>query len=116
MRKEIEIGGNKYAFVANAATPIYYKQFFKKDLLANLTSGDGISIASDALPELAFIMAKQADKADMMKLSYNMFIEWLERFDALDIAVNAEAILSVYYKDIETSVEPKKKEKGARNV
>ena len=116
MRKEIEIGGNNYEFVANAATPIYYKQFFKKDLLAGLTSGDGISIASDALPELAFIMAKQADKADMMKLSFKNYIEWLERFEALDIALHAEEILSVYYNDIETTVEPKKKEKGARNA
>ena len=116
MRKEIEIGGNKYSFTANAATSVYYKMFFKKDLLAGLTSGDGISIASDALPELAFIMAKQADKADMTKLTYNMYIEWLERFDALDIALNAEAILSVFYTDLETDVEPKKKGKGARNV
>lgn len=115
MRKELEIGGNNYAFVANAATAIYYKQFFKKDLLANLTSGDGIAIASDALPELAFIMAKQADKADMMHLKYETYLEWLERFDAMDIALHAEEILSVYYTDMETSVEPKKKGKGARN-
>ena len=114
MRKEIEIGGNNYSFVANAATPVYYKQFFKKDLLAGLTSGDGLAIASDALPELAFIMAKQADRADMMKLTYKNYIEWLELFDALDIALHAEAILSVYYTDIEATVAPKKKEKGAR--
>lgn len=115
MRKEIEIGGNNYVFVANAATAIYYKQFFHKDLLANLTGGDGIAIASDALPELAFIMAKQADKADMMHLKYETYLEWLERFDALELALNAEAILSVYYNDMSTSVEPKKKEKGGRN-
>ncbi|MBR2413237.1 MAG: hypothetical protein IKK40_08820 [Bacteroidales bacterium] len=116
MRKEIEIGGNNYEFVANAATPIYYKQFFNKDLLASLTSGEGLQIASDALPELAFIMAKQADKADMMNLKYKHYIEWLERFDALDIPLHAEEIISVYYNNVETSVEPKKKGKGARNA
>ena len=85
-------------------------------MLASLTNGDGISIASDALPELAFIMAKQSDKADMSKLTYNMYLDWLERFDALDIALHAEEIVSVYYSDTQTSVEPKKKGKGARNA
>lgn len=115
MRKEFEIGGNTFAFVANAATAVYYKMFFRKDLLTSLSKGDGIEIASDALPELAFIMAKQADKADMMHLKYETYLEWLERFDALDLATNAEKILSVFYTDMETSVEPKKKGKGARN-
>lgn len=113
MKKTIEIGGNNISFVANAATPLYYKQFFKKDLLKQLNSGDGLEIAGDSIPELAFIMAKQADKADMMHLKFEHFTEWLERFNALDIVLNSEEILSVYFTDLQADVEPKKKGKGA---
>ena len=115
MRKELTIGGNNVSFVANAATPLYYKMFFRKDLLKQFSDGDGVAVAGDNIPELAFIMAKQADKADMMHLKYEYYIEWLERFNPLDLVLNGEAILSVYFADMETSVEPKKKENGKRN-
>lgn len=115
MRKEVEIGGNVVSFVANAATPLYYKQFFKKDLLKQLNSGDGLEIAGDSIPELAFIMAKQADKADMMHLKYEHFIQWLECFDPLDIVLHSEDIITTYFNDLETSVEPKKKDNGKLN-
>ena len=109
MKKTLEIRGNSISFVANAATPLYYKMFFKKDLLKQLNSGDGIEIAGDNIPELAFIMAKQADKADMMHLKYEQYLQWLEIFDPLDIVMQGAEIIGVYFADMETDVEPKKK-------
>lgn len=112
MQKEIQIGGKTINFVANAATPLYYKQFFKKDLLQLMTKDeDGLTVASENVPELAFIMAKQADKADMMHLTFKHYVEWLELFDPLDLIMSSEGILSVYFGDLETDVEPKKKVK-----
>ena len=116
MYKEIEIGGGEHAktiaFLSNGVTPLFYKQVFKKDLLQALSNGGEMEIAGDSVPELAFIMAKQAEKADMTKLNFESFIEWLSQFEALDIALNSAKIADVYLGDSMTSVDPKKNGKG----
>lgn len=125
MYKEILIGKKtprKLALLANGATPLFYKQTFNRDLLQYLTedgskdgsedgSEDGsLEIASDKIPELAYIMARQAEKADMQKLSFEDYMQWLEGFEPLDITMNAAAIANVYISDSIPSVTPKKKE------
>lgn len=116
MYKEISIGKKtprKLALLSNGATPLFYKQIFNRDLLQYLTedgSDEGnMEIASDKIPELAYIMAKQAEKADMQKLSFEDYMQWLEGFEALDITMNAAAIANVYISDSIPSVTPKKK-------
>ena len=111
MYKELEIGGKTIAFLSNGATPLYYKHVFHADLLKNL-NGDGLEIASDKIPEMGFIMAKQADKADMMKLTYEMYVEWLTGFEPLDLVLKGGEIANVYISDSIPSEEPKKKAKG----
>lgn len=112
MTKEITIGGKPISFTANGATCLFYKQFFKKDLLKEITTnGDEMEIASEAIPELAFIMAKQADKADMMHLQYATYIEWLELFNPFDLALKGNEIFMVYVADAVPTEEPKKKGK-----
>ena len=113
MTKEINIGGKTINFTANGATPLFYKQFFKKDLLKEITTeGDELVIATDCIPELAFIMAKQADKADMMHLSMQIYIEWLELFNPFDLALKGNEIFNVYVADSMPTEEPKKKISG----
>lgn len=113
MTKELTIGGKTINFTANGATCLFYKQFFKKDLLKEITTnGDEMTIASEAIPELAFIMAKQADKADLMKMPFDKYIEWLELFNPFDLALCGNDIFMVYVADAVPTEEPKKKGKG----
>lgn len=110
MTKEITIGDKLITFTANGATALYYKQFFKKDLLTEIsTDGREMEIASESIPELGFIMAKQADKADMMHLKYDNYLEWLEVFEPLDLALKGAEIFNVYVSNSLPSVDPKKK-------
>lgn len=113
MTREITIGGKPISFTANGATALFYKQFFRKDLLKEITTdGKDMELATDSIPELAFIMAKQADKADMMHLTFDMYVQWLELFNPFDIALAGEEIFNVYVADAIPTEEPKKKVSG----
>ena len=97
MFKKITIDGKELEFAANAATPFRYKQIFKEDLFAILGNEQRVETEGvEAVTELAFIMAKQAEKADMNKLNYDEFILWLEDFGPMAFVENAEEILNIY--------------------
>jgi len=109
MTSEVKIGDKTITLTANGATPLFYKQFFGKDLLKSITeSDDGLVLANDCVPELAFIMAKQADKADMMKLTQNHYIEFLTLFNALDLPLAGKDIFDVYVANAMPTEESKK--------
>lgn len=115
MYKEISIGGRKIPMLANGATPIYYKQVFNKDLISKVYGAeDRLGELNDCAPEIAYIMAKQAEKAkdptiSMSTLNYESFIEWLEAFEATSIFVSAEEVMDLYFHDVKPSSEAKKK-------
>ena len=97
MFKKITIDGKEIEFAANAATPFRFKQVFGKDLFAILGNEQKAETEGvEAVTELAFIMAKQAEKTDMNKLNYDEFIQWLEDFGPMAFVENAEEILNVY--------------------
>ena len=107
MFKTLNIDGKEIEFSANAATPFRYRQIFHKDLLSILgneekAQNEGV----EAVTELAFIMAKQAEKADMGKLNEEMFFEWLEGFGSMAVVNNAEDILNIYMESTETTSTP----------
>ena len=107
MFKTLNIDGKEVEFSANAATPFSYRQIFHKDLLSILgneekAQNEGV----EAVTELAFIMAKQAEKADMGKLNEEMFFEWLEGFGSMAFVNNAEDILNIYMESTETTSMP----------
>jgi len=115
MTREIKIGTQIIAVEANAATPIRFRNLFGKDLLTTVQEGtreNGIdlTVASEIAPELAFLMTKTAEKADLSKLNQNQFFEWLEQFGPLDMVNATEAIFTAYFGDASTLVESKKKE------
>lgn len=116
MYKEIQIGDKTVSFLSNGVTPLFYKQLFKKDLLQTLKGNGEWTIVGDHIPELAFIMAMQAKEgmtaADMMKLTYEAYIEWLSQFEPLDITMHGGEITAVYIADSIPSAVPKKKGKG----
>lgn len=107
MFKTLNIDGKEVEFSANAATPFRYRQIFHKDLLSILgneekAQNEGV----EAVTELAFIMAKQAEKADMGKLNEEVFFEWLEGFGSMAFVNNAEDILNIYMESTETTSTP----------
>jgi hypothetical protein len=107
MFKTLNIDGREIEFSANAATPFRYRQVFHKDLLSILgneekAQNEGV----EAVTELAFIMAKQAEKADMGKLNEEVFFEWLEGFGSMAFVNNAEDILNIYMESTETTSMP----------
>lgn len=114
MYREVKIGAKTVPLQANGATPLWFKQLFHKDIIALMNgAGDDIEKVTDLAPELAYVMAKQAEKADMTKASKEDFMTWLEDFEALDIIVSANEIIETYIANQITSVEGKKKESGS---
>lgn len=110
MYREIKIGQSTVPMSANGATPIRYRMVFGKDLINEFRGIDGnYSVAIDTVTELAFIMAKAGEKADMDKLNQNAYIAWLEQFEPFDITNAADEIIDLYMGNIQTSSEVKKK-------
>ena len=107
MLKTVTIDGKEIEFSANAATPFRYKQIFQKDLLQILGNEERAQQEGvEAVTQLAYIMAKQAEKADMAKLSMDDFITWLEGFSAMAFVEKAEEILNVYMDSTTTTATP----------
>ena len=107
MFKTLNIDGREIDFSANAATPFRYRQIFHKDLLSILGNEDKAQNEGvESVTELAFVMAKQAEKADMGKLNEDMFYEWLEGFGSMAFVNGAEDILNVYMESTETTSTP----------
>lgn len=116
MEKVIKIGTVDVTMTANAATPIRFRNIFGKDLLTLISEGTSaggvdMKVASEVAPELAFIMAKSAEGADMTKLNESKMLEWLEQFGPMDVVNATEAIFNVYFGDSVTEVESKKNDK-----
>lgn len=117
MVKELKVGEKTIQFLSNGVTPIAYKQLFKSDLMGLIVDGKGTEVASDKTPELAFIMAMQAQgmsAAELMKLSYDNFYDWIAQFEPLDLTMAGADIVNIYISNSLPSSEPKKKVKGNR--
>lgn len=112
----MEIDGREIPMRISGATPILYRNEFKKDMLVSMTElnkvqddGDSVTIpegAIESLLEMAYIMAKQGDSS--MKKS---FVEWLDElsFDAIMSGGVLEAVVKMFNGDSETIVEDQKK-------
>lgn len=117
MYKEIKVGEINVPMLATAATPLRYKLIFGKDLITELQGAESNSAkVLDALPELAFIMAKTAEardgKADLNRLNQESYLEWLDQFSPMDLPLAAEEILNLYVGNALTTSEPKKNRSG----
>lgn len=108
MYKVIKIDGKDIPMEANGATCIRYRMLFKKNL-DDLWTGVNPN-KSEACAELAYIMAMSAAKADMNKLNYDEFIEWVSGFSGIAFIDAFDEIYDLYTGNAETEVEAKKKE------
>ena len=66
-------------------------------------------ILSEVVTQLAYIMSKQAEKADMNQLSLDDFYAWLEDYEALDFVNVGQEIINAYVASTIASSTPKKK-------
>ena len=97
MFRKITIDGKEVELAANAATPFRYKQVFKQDLFSILGNEEKAETQGvEAVTQLAYIMSKQAEKADMNKLNYDEFLIWLEEFGPMAFVNSAEEIMNTY--------------------
>lgn len=109
MYGKVKIGNKEIEMVANGATPYRFKQLFHEDLLRlAVKSGDEIDNVNLFI-QAGFIMAKQAEKADFSTLNIEDFYNWLEEFEANDVAMAAGDIANIYAGNAETSENPKPK-------
>ena len=107
MFKTVTIDGKEVALSANAATPFRFKQVFHKDLFAVFTNAEKAEKEGfEAVTQLAYIMAKQAEKADMNKLNEDDFMTWLEGFGSMAFAEAAEDIMNVYTESSMSTANP----------
>jgi hypothetical protein len=116
MYGEIKVGGINVPMLANAATPLRYKQLFGKDLMTEFQGAqDDQAKVVESIPELAFIMAMAAKakegKQDINLINQAKYMEWLEQFDPMDLPMASEQIVNLYLGNTITSSEPKKKQK-----
>lgn len=110
MLGKINAGGKELEVLANAATPIRYKQVFHRNLMGFFLGKETDETNAEMVQELAYIMVRAAERADMGKLSYEDYIEWLEGFDALAFSnqETASALIDVYQGNQITDSEVKK--------
>lgn len=108
-------GGKTVELAANAATPFRFKQLFNADLfrIFHQSAQDEAeaTIMADVVTQLAFIMNKQAEGANMNTMSMEDFYSWLEDYEPMDFVVKGEEIIKIYLASAQTTVEAKKKQK-----
>lgn len=100
MITNIKVGGGELSLAANAATPFRFKQVFGTDLLtifqkSTQSEEDGM-ILSEVVTQLAYIMHKQAEKADMNLLSMDDFYTWLENYEPMEFTMVGQEIINAY--------------------
>ncbi len=110
----VTISGKEVPLKATASTLRKYRARFNRDLIKDFKevekafTSDG-SISGEIfviVEDLTYIMAKQAEKADLTKLNEDDFIGWLEGFEPMDFANSAEEILNAYMGNMVTSANP----------
>ena len=111
MYREIKIGEVSIPMKATAATALRYRHVFGQDLMTELQdSEESTSLGIDTVQKLAFVMACAADpEKDMTKLNEEVYIEWLDKFEPLDLAMATQEIVDLYLGNTKGLSEVKKK-------
>ena len=105
MYGKVTINDKEVEFLANASTSFRFKNIFGIDLISLLAKGDEGSI--DDYERLAFVMAAQAEKKDMSKLTEEDFYQWLESFEFNDLVEALPEIIGLYMQNKKTTSDPK---------
>lgn len=111
MRKTVQIGSLAVELLANAGTPLRFKQIFHTDLLKELwnnSENDENINSVEIISQLAYVMNGQA-LGIIDRLTEDDYAEWLEQFESFDLIMSAKDILQVYQGNLKTDSTSKKK-------
>lgn len=108
MQREIQIGTKMVPMRATASTSLRYKAVFRGDLLTELARKKPEAENVPIVQQLAFIMSKSAEGANMNALTLNDYIDWLDQFETLDLVEALPAALDLYMESAAPSSEAKK--------
>lgn len=95
----IKIGAVDVPMLSMASVDVYYKNIFHEDPLKVQTEATGPDEAIAFYYRMGFVMAKFAelkDRKEMAKLNEDSYIEWLDRFDRLELMSALEGIQATY--------------------
>lgn len=110
MQKDIKIGEETIPMRATAATAYRYRQVFRSDLLIELTNKDAPDAAKvETFQRLAYIMAATAAGEDMNALSEAGYLEFLDRFDYMDLIEAMPEVVGLYISSKSNTSQAKKK-------
>lgn len=113
MFEKIKIGTHEVELAANAATPIRYASVFHEDpmkMFNEVQKNGADADASGLIMRLCFVMAMQAKRKDLSRVSEEDYITWLEDFEVMDFVDAANDIMAVYLGNKNMFSDPKKKD------
>lgn len=99
MQKSVKIGETEVLMRASAATAIRYRNVFHCDIMKELMEMNPEQLDAsviEKIQQLAFIMAKSAERADMTALTEDDYMTWLDQFDSLEMMKASKDIVTVY--------------------
>lgn len=108
----VKIGAQEVPMLSMASVDLYYKQIFHEDPLTAQTELTGGGLVG-FFERMAFVMAKFAEtknRKEMLKLTEDNFLEWLDGFDRAELIDALEAIQATYDGQQLTTTEAKKKD------
>lgn len=105
MYGKIKIGEKEVEMLATASTAFRFKGIFHTDLLSIMVKGDEGSV--DDYERLAFVMAMQAEKKDLTKLTEEDFYVWLDDFDFTDLVEALPEVVNLYIRNTKSDSAPK---------
>lgn len=115
MKHQLRIGDKTFKAEATAATPIYYREAFNKDIFIDLgknaelaEEGKTDEIDQNIYARIAYIITGEHKKKD--------YIKFLEQFQSYDIFMASEDIIKIWEGNIETVEEGKEKGKNQKAV
>ena len=108
MYEKVQIGDKTVEMLSNAASPVFFRQVFHEDFLAKTAEMNSSgAIDTDTFSKMFFIIVKQAEKADLMKLNFNSYIEWISQFELVDLINVLPDIATFVFGQMQGSAVPK---------
>lgn len=109
MYGKVTIGEKEVMFCTAASVNVCYANVFHKDFIKTLSSDE--DLATSTMTEMAFIMAKFAEKTDrkaVNRLTQDDYCDWLDQFTVGDLTQALPEIQALYMSSTKSAVDAKK--------
>ena len=108
MERLVKIGESEIKMRATAATPMHYRNQFKKDMLVELSAMDGKDVSDMDLgvfERMAYIMSGAFKAGTSLE-------DWLDQFELMDIIDASAEIMNLWQDNSETRMASHSKNEG----